>query len=623
MKKIIIFIGILFISVSGKAQLLTENFDTALNWTSARMSGASSLPGWSRVTAGTNPTCAPSSGAGMARFNSYNVPAGDSFRLTSPAITFSGASYKVKFKMFRDSGDGSADKIDVYFNTTATTVGGTLLGTVNRYTASDPAESADGWYSYSFDLPTGISGTGYISFLATSDYGNNIFIDSVSVSELVSNDIGLAWASLNRYSFPNDANTIEMNVYNQGSNTINNVTINWNDGVDHSSDVSVSIPARSSLTITHPVDVSYSTIVGKNILISITAVNGVANPSPADGFLYKRFNTISQTVPRKVIFEEGTGTWCGWCPRGAVAMDYMHTTYPNDFIGVAVHNGDGMTVVEYNSGAAFSGYPGMNVDRSVKGIGISPGTMESYMNDRKNLINPASVSATANLSGSNITILANAVFRTSSTIENYRFGVIITEDNVTGFSQTNYYSGGANGVMGGYETKANPVPASEMVYNHVGRVLLGGFNGQAGSIPTTIVDGQPVNYTFNYTIPSTINLAKINAIIVIIDEVSGEIVNSNKIVITTLGTNQNNFSNNNISLLPNPASDNFNINGLMAGNYNIRIFDISGKELKTFLNKDIQDNEKISLPINEFSKGIYLVNIATEGKSFTKQLIVK
>ena len=35
--------------------------------------------------------------------------------------------------------------------------------------------------------------------------------------------------------------------------------------------------------------------------------------------------------------------------QGAVAMAQMAMGYPNDFIGIAVHNGDGMTVSAYDA----------------------------------------------------------------------------------------------------------------------------------------------------------------------------------------------------------------------------------------------------------------------------------
>jgi hypothetical protein len=75
----------------------SQNFDTALGWTSTTVTSdaGTTISAWARRTTGTTPTCTPFAGAGMARFISYNIPSGGTGRLTSPAITFAGLSYKL------------------------------------------------------------------------------------------------------------------------------------------------------------------------------------------------------------------------------------------------------------------------------------------------------------------------------------------------------------------------------------------------------------------------------------------------------------------------------------------------------------------------------------------------
>lgn len=47
---------------------------------------------------------------------------------------------------------------------------------------------------------------------------------------------------------------------------------------------------------------------------------------------------------RMHVVEEGTGTWCGYCPTGLGTMDYIEETYPDDFILLAYHYQDEMSV---------------------------------------------------------------------------------------------------------------------------------------------------------------------------------------------------------------------------------------------------------------------------------------
>jgi hypothetical protein len=88
------------------------------------------------------------------------------------------------------------------------------------------------------------------------------------------------------------------------------------------------------------------------------------------------YNAITPAAGKLVIGEEGTGTWCPWCPRGAVYMDLLSNTYPGFFQGIAVHNADPMTVPTYDGGLGtlISGYPSALVDRLPD---LDPSAMEA------------------------------------------------------------------------------------------------------------------------------------------------------------------------------------------------------------------------------------------------------
>lgn len=179
--------GMLLFSVNQlKAQVTnTEGFEgttfVPTGWTNENVSGTNL---WSRVTAGTTPSQTPHTGAAEAKFDSYNTDAGVRALIT-PAYDLSNVGSNtatVSFWMYRDNGyNGNADKIDVLINTTATVVGATSLGTVNRNRSMAPIVVADGWYEYTFNVPGTFNGaSNYLILQGTSEYGNNIFIDDVS-----------------------------------------------------------------------------------------------------------------------------------------------------------------------------------------------------------------------------------------------------------------------------------------------------------------------------------------------------------------------------------------------------------------------------------------------------------
>lgn len=78
--------------------------------------------------------------------------------------------------------------------------------------------------------------------------------------------------------------------------------------------------------------------------------------------LMSQFCLNAQT--KRVLIEEGTGTWCNWCPRGTVYGEQM--IYDYDVIFIAIHMGDVMeSTPDYAAATTITGLPNGNVDRAV------------------------------------------------------------------------------------------------------------------------------------------------------------------------------------------------------------------------------------------------------------------
>ena len=291
-------------------------------------------------------------------------------------------------------------------------------------TASDPTTISASSPVFSEILPSGETLIGnsvdvssfsgqsvYLTFRHYNCTDENILgLDNISIKTVLPDDAALSGLSLTRYAMLNANEVLTAEVTNAGSNAITSLEIDWNDGTPHVQTIAVNIAPGATASVAHPTNVTYATAVEQNITVSITATNGGVDTdlSNNDGSILH--NTLSQQTDKAVVIEEGTGTWCGWCPRGAVAMDYMVSTYPTDFIGIAVHNGDVMTVADYDNGAAISGFPGGNVDRALLGVSVSQAAFEVYYNDRVNMGVPANVSAVVSGTGSAVTVEAGIYY---------------------------------------------------------------------------------------------------------------------------------------------------------------------------------------------------------------------
>ena len=544
--------------------------------------------------------------------------------VTSPAIVIptGGSNLFLTYNVLSASSYG-AEHYAVYV--TEVNASGAVIATTPVLEETLPAIGS--FSVRSINISSFLGKTIYLSFRHFNCTDENyLVLDNISMKTLQSNDATFVSASIDKFILQNTQYDLKVDVKNSGADPISSVEINWNDGTDHIATIAGTVAAGATYTFTHPTKVNYATANQHAIAVTVSKVNNATDPNPADNVGNTSTTVISQVSPKKVFFEEGTGTWCGWCPRGAVAADYVTTTYPNDQTFVAVHNGstDAMLLPEYNTAAGITSFPGMNVDRVLKGVSISPTTIGNYVNTRKVLLTPVALSGTYSITGTSLVATGSAQFYSNFDNANYRLAAIVSEDNVhgttSGYNQTNYYSGGGSGAMGGYESLANPVPAASMVYNHVGRALLGGYSGQVGSVPTVITNAQIVNYTFNYTIPATMDPTKIHVVLVLVDQTDGSVLNSTNLAKTILAVKDNTLDNS-ISVYPNPATTEFNIKLTKNGKYDVAIYDLSGRIVADY--GSVKANDKlINLPI-KLESGKYIVNISQDGVSFNKDLLVK
>ncbi len=173
--------------VKGQDTLLSEGFDAfavmpPFGWTNVKVAGTG-LPGiYTRATTGGSPIQEPHTDPAEAKFNSFYFAAGTAADMATYALDFTVlGTYTVNFWMFRDPGVGT-DKMEVYVNTTATSAGGFLLGTINRNLSASPAEPIKGWYNYTFTVPSTFNtAANYIIFKAISGFGYNMYMDDISV----------------------------------------------------------------------------------------------------------------------------------------------------------------------------------------------------------------------------------------------------------------------------------------------------------------------------------------------------------------------------------------------------------------------------------------------------------
>jgi thiol-disulfide isomerase/thioredoxin len=611
-----------------KAQtLLTEGFEGATfppsGWTSfIGTNGLGTVNDWVQAAA-------PNTGTYAAASEYENVIGGiaEDWLVTNQIDLTNASNTELRFYSTQSFGTNYGSTYEVKVSTSSQTNHADFT-TVVTY---DETNVGNGYEFKTVDLTAYDGMMVYIAFVHFNDDGDNWIIDDIEVRSPLTLDAKADSISLNRYSLPSTDNQLSIDVYNNGITAITSLDISWNDGTtNYSENFNVNIAPDQTRTINHSTQINYSSVDQQNITVTINSVNGSADADSTNNLINTTFNTLSQSGTKAVFIEEATGTWCGFCPRGAVGMDYMATTYPNTVVAVAVHNSDPMAVSEYDSGIGqyIDGYPSAVVDRKLLDIDPEQSSLQMAYNNQINELVPISLVTSATQVGNNLTINAKATFFSNFTNadSNYRLGVIITEDGVTGtsngYAQVNYYSGEA-GAPGNYGSLPDPVPASQMVYDHVGRALLGGFNGQAGSIPATINDGDTVSSNFNYTIPATSDQANMHIVVILIDSTDGSIAGAQQSSVAQALSVEEVSGIDSIRIYPNPAKDILNI-AFQAGtgNYTITVTDMLGRTVvnKTF--KGLFGHQNIELPVSQLNAGHYIMKINDGNASYGSKFVV-
>ena len=430
---------------------------------------------------------------------------------------------------------------------------------------------------------------------------------------------------------------------NLGESEINSFDLTYNyNGIDITENIT-GLNLASLETYEHTFGTALTPVLGNNDLtVTISNVNGVSpDDDSSDDSKVISIDPIVPAEGKVVVGEEATGTWCQWCPRGAVYMDLFEEQYGDYWVGIAVHNGDPMTDATYDTGigSMIGGYPSAVVDR---GADVDPSAMNADFLDRL-LTEPSGVITNGAIWDPVTRELQVSVKSTfSQSVNNdYRLACVLSEDGVTGtdagYNQSNAYAGGGNGVMGGYESLPSSVPAAQMVYDHVARAIAPSFDGSSVFFPANVNAGESVVSNYFFTLPADWDADNMHIIGLLISP-DGRIDNAGSTSISeavsngyelgpNLGeTNPLDFQIDDVlKLYPNPTSAKLNVT-LDMGNSNmneLKVYNYKGQVIENFNLKAQFGSWTYTLDVAKFTPGVYAVSYASDKGIAMKRFVIE
>ena len=352
------------------------------------------------------------------------------------------------------------------------------------------------------------------SFLSWKDCSQELGVAAMTKVEL-SGDLHANAATLGEipYSYiaVNKEQTVRVPVYNIGQTPITSLQYTTKVGIStYSGTVVLEKPIPAVYAYFE--DVEFKVPVAKfkgetTVSVHITGVNGENNEA-TERFSANGKAVVLKFVPKHLgLVEEFTGTWCGWCPSGYVAMEKMKEIDP-EFIGIAYHDRDPMTMAA-GYPKLTSGFPTASISREFsthpyEAMGISGEfSMPQVWDYCCEGFVPVGIDLNAKYENGKVVVDSSVewVLPADALADDYRVEYVLVADGLSGdtqgWAQHNYFS--TEPVMYDYMEQFwhKDTYVRGLQFNDVA-IMTSGMKGVKGSITTTRAEvANKYTYTFD------------------------------------------------------------------------------------------------------------------------------
>lgn len=259
-----------------------------------------------------------------------------------------------------------------------------------------------------------------------------------------------------------------------------------------------------------------------NHVIALTKVNGVENEATTGKTASGSLVTLTRQVPRRVVIEEYTGTWCGWCPRGLQGLKRARQEYPDQTVMMSIHSGsssaqDPMQVSAFSTLISGHAFPSAEVNRyrsvdPYMGEASDGWGLGDVIEDEQRHLAEAAVELQQPILDETtgvISFTTDITFLLNRTSAPYLMAYVLVADGLTGtgtgWAQTNYYAYFA----GMYdedpflkEITEWPMTVENIAFDDVAVAANGIATGIAGSLKTVVQEEQVVSHSSKFGIKS-------------------------------------------------------------------------------------------------------------------------
>ena len=413
------------------------------------------------------------------------------------------------------------------------TTGNTPEDFVDEPVFSIAEESSEQWVNHEISLSQYIGKRIYVAFI-----NNNLDKEILGIDDLkVEGGKGACELTVDTqpYEFGKSEISIDCSVTSYSSKPVTDIKaycfVNGQTYTKTINNISLANQEKYSFSFDKTIPAAWGDTIHYNIWAEINGILQDTIQCQTISFLYQ--------PKRKTVVEEGTGMWCGYCPKGIVAMNLLAEKYPDEYIGIAIHYDDPMETRPYRIAMNFPSFPSGRFNRKYlcedpmilieeqgtqKYTTLEGGFETYFLKAHQQTL--ADISLQVEVIDNKVIAKTNTRFAVGRSKADYQIAFVVVEDNVTGpgYYQANYFAG-LNTPIGGYENMDKKI--LNPTFNHVARGILKDYQGIPGSVPQEIEVGTTYSFEYNIEMPSTVNnIGNTKIVALLIDLSSGEIVNA-------------------------------------------------------------------------------------------------
>lgn len=376
----------------------------------------------------------------------------------------------------------------------------------------------------------------------STGYGNNMINAIITTPGEVNDFVYPFTTEMRNYAKVGEDMNAKVLLRNFGANEVTSLKVNVKIGEEEVQTLETDVNPIASgafATVGIPGCVAYNPGTEQEMEFDFFGVNGSENIYKK-GTVSKTLDVLEDCYPRVCVIEEGTGTQCGYCPRGYVAMETMNEDYPDgSFIGIAAHTynaNDPMHCAGYQSiGSRIYGssYPCAAVNRTGPIDMNLEDCLKGYRKIAYNYANQQIAFDRVYYAAEDYSSLGvKCIVNTLEEVPVNKFGIalVTTENDLGPYGQANNYAGNRFGLgaMGGFESLPS---VTSLMFNDVARQIVD-WNGNLDVLPKTleanidIISEQQLIPVHDIT-----NVENAFVIALLINKTTGEIVNAARVAL--------------------------------------------------------------------------------------------